>query len=198
MRWLPGRNLNWIVIRSAPDQRTRIANGAQVLAATAATWYEAGVFDLDYVMLSGILGIPGFSGDLAELTPEIRKQIAEYVSFYKEKREFFVNSHVFLLTEPNDKIMDYEKYMTFQLQGDQTTESLVFVFSHGASRRGIRRFRLQDLDPAKMYRVRKLFTENPEEVLQSGADLMRYGLKAVTPENQHVCHIAALYQISEA
>lgn len=198
MRWLPGRNLNWIVIRSAPDQRTRVANGAQVLAATAATWYEAGVFDLDYVMLSGILGIPGFSGDLAELTPEIRKQIAEYISFYKEKREFFVNSHVFLLTEPNDKIMDYEKYMTFQLQGDQTTESLVFVFSHGASRRGIRRFRLQDLNPAKMYRVRKLFTENPEEVLQSGADLMRYGLKAVTPENQHVCRIAALYQISEA
>ena len=169
-----------------------------MLACTAATWHEAGVFDLDYVMLSGLLGIPGFSGDLAELSPEIRKEIADYISFYKENREFFVDSHSFLLTEPDDKIMDYEKYLTFQLQGNRTTDSLVFVFSHGASRRGVRRFRLQELDSEKMYRVKKLFAADSEEYLQRGADLMQYGLKAVTPENQHVRHIAALYQISEA
>ena len=49
-----------------------------------------------------------------------------------------------------------------------------------------------------MLKIAREIEENPEEVLQSGADLMRYGLKAVTPENQHVCRIAALFQISEA
>ena len=92
--------------------------------------------------------------------------------------------------------MDYEKYLAFQMQGDETTDSLLFVFGHGASRRAVRNFRLQDLDPARNYRVKKLFDAESGEVIQSGAELMRYGVKTMLPENQHVRHTAGLYQIS--
>ena len=83
------------------------------------------------------------------------------------------------------------------MQGDQTTDSLLFVFSDGASRRSVRNFRLQELDPAKNYRVKKLFAADADELIQSGADLMRYGVKTILLENQHVHHTAGLYQISE-
>lgn len=197
MRNLPGRTLNWIVMRPAPERRTKVGNFDQVLACAAATWDEAALFDLDYVMISGLLGIPGFSGELAEFDPEMRTKIAKYVRFYKENREFFTDSHVFLLTPPDNKATDYEKYLVFQMQDDKTTDSLLFVFSNSASRRAVRNFRLQELDPAKKYRVKKLFDDSAEETVQSGADLMRFGVKTVLPENQHVRHIAGLYRVSE-
>ena len=197
MRTLPGRTLNWIVMRPAPERRTKISDVTQVFACAAATWDEAALFDLDYVMISGLLGIPGFSGELAEFEPEIKQRISSFVDFYKENRKFFSDSHVFMLTAPDSSVTDYEKYLVFQMQGDQTTDSLLFVFSDGASRRAVRNFRLQDLDPAKNYRVKKLFAADAEELIQSGADLMRYGVKTTLLENQHVHHTAGLYQISE-
>ena len=197
MRTVPGRILNWIVMRPAPERRTNIAAVDQVLACSAATWDEAALFDLNYVMLSGLLGNPGFSGELAEFEPEIKQKIKSYVSFYKENRKFFVDSHVFMLTYPDSRISDYEKYLAFQMQGDQTADSLVFVFSNSFSRRAVRNFRLQDLNPEKKYLVKKLFSAGSEERIQSGADLMRYGLKTILPENQHVRHTAGLYQVTE-
>ena len=197
MRTLPGRTLNWIVMRPAPERRTKIADTDQVFACTAATWDEAALFDLDYVMISGLLGNPGFSGELAEFSPEMKKKIGSYVSFYKKNRKFFVNSHVFMLTYPDEKISDYEKYLAFQMQGDQTRDSLVFVFTNSFTRRSVRNFRLYDLDPEKRYSVTRLFSTDSEERIQSGADLMRYGLKSVFPENQHIRHAAGLYQIKE-
>ena len=41
MRSLPGRTLNWIVMRPAPERRTKISESDQVLACTAATWDES-------------------------------------------------------------------------------------------------------------------------------------------------------------
>ena len=197
MRTLPGRTLNWIVMRPAPERRTKISDTDQVLACAAATWDEAALFDLNYVMISGLLGIPGFSGELAEFSPEIKNKIASYVTFYKENRNFFVDSHVFMLTYPDSRISDYEKYIAFQMQGDRTTDSLVFVFSNSFSRRAVRNFRLQDLNPEKQYCVKRLFAADSEECIQSGAELMRHGVKTVLPENQHIRHIAGLYQVTE-
>ena len=196
MRTLPGRTLNWIVMRPAPERRTKISESLQVLACTAATWDEAALFDLDYVLISGLMGVPGFSGELAEFEPEIKQRISSYVSFYKENRKFFTDSHMFLLTAPDSSVMDYEKYLAFQMQGDETTDSLLFVFGHGASRRAVRNFRLQELDPTRNYRVKKLFDNAAEEIIQSGAELMRYGVRTILQENQHVRHTAGLYQIS--
>ncbi|MBQ6597533.1 MAG: alpha-galactosidase [Lentisphaeria bacterium] len=85
MRFMPGRILNWIVMRPAPERRTKVFDCDQVLACAAATWDEAALFDLKYVMLSGLLGIPGFSGELADFEHGIRQKIAAYVQFYKDK-----------------------------------------------------------------------------------------------------------------
>ena len=71
------------------------------------------------------------------------------------------------------------------------------MFSNSFSRRSVRNFRLQDLNPEKQYRVKRLFAADSEECIQSGAELMRHGVKTVLPENQHIRHIAGLYQVTE-
>ena len=197
MRFMPGRVLNWIVMRPAPERRTPVFKCDQVLACAAATWDEAALFDLKYAMLSGLLGIPGFSGELADFAPEIRRKIAAYVQFYKDNRKFFADSHVFLLTPPDSKVTDYENYLAFQLQADDSSDSLLFVFTNGHSRRAVRNFRLLDLDPAAEYRVTPLFEADAAETVQKGAALMDYGVKTSLPENQHIRHLAALYKISK-
>ena len=159
--------------------------------------FKAAIFDLDYVMISGLLGIPGFSGDLTELSAEVRTRIKEYIDFYKKNRRDIVDSHCYLLTPPDDKVTDYEKYIVFQLQKKSSDESLVFVFSNGYSRRGAHSFAMQNLDPAKKYLVKKLFSATEENTVMTGDDLMKYGIPIVTPENQHVRHNAALYSVSE-
>lgn len=196
MRTLPGRILNWATMRRAPERRTKVEDNLQVLASAAATWDEAGLFNVDYVMISALLGIPGFSGDLAELPEDVRKRIAEFVAFYKENRDFISNSHCYLLTPPDNKVTDYEHYIAFQLQHGDKADSLVYVFSNPASHRALRSFRLHDLNPAKSYRVIKLFSDE-EPVMISGNELMQYGLRASTLENQHIRFDAALYQIVE-
>ena len=195
MRSMPGRVLNWLVMRNAPDRRTKVSDSIQVLASLAGTWDEAAIFDLDYIMISGLLGIPGFSGDLAELSPEVKKRIGEYIDFYKENREEIINAHCYLLTPPDNKITDYEKYIAFQLQKQNVDDSLVFVFSNGHSRRGARSFPLHNLEAGKNYIIKKLFSNSEENITMTGADLMNYGIPTVTPENQHVRHTAALYLV---
>ena len=196
LRFPPGRVLNWIVMRPAPERRTSISDCDQVLACTAATWNEAALFDLDYVMISGLLGIPGFSGELADFDPEIRNKIAAFVQYYKDNRRFFADSHVFLLTPPASQVTDYENYIAFQMQADDSRDSLLFVFSNSSSRRAVRNFRLKDLDPAAEYRVVKLFARKKSECTATGSELMRYGVATELPENQHVRHTAGLYRIS--
>ena len=195
MRTLPGRCLNWIVTRPAPERRTPLTGDLQVMACTAASWDEAGLFSVNYVMLSGLLGVPGFSGDLAGLSAEIKAKMAEYIRFYKENREFFVNSHVYLLT-PFIPLKEYENYCVFQMQGEGTDESLVFVFSNSMSRRALRQFKLCNLDAEKSYLVEQLFADKKESVTVSGETLMQYGMETVLPENQHVRHTAALYRVT--
>jgi alpha-galactosidase len=141
------------------------------------------------------LGVPGFSGDLAGLSCEVKSEMAEYIRFYKENREFFVNSHVYLLT-PFVPLKEYENYCVFQMQGEGTEESLVFVFSNGMSRRAVRQFKLCNLDAEKSYLVEQLFADKKESVTVSGKMLMQYGMETVLPENQHVRHTAALYRVT--
>ena len=148
-------------------------------------------------MLSGLLGIPGFSGELADFEPEIRQKIAAYVQFYKDNRKFFVDSHIFMLTPPDSKVTDYENYMAFQLQADDSSDSLLFMFANGYSRRSVRNFRLMNLNPEADYRVSPLFEVNATESIQRGDALMEYGIKTSLPEHQHIRHLAGLYKISK-
>ena len=195
MRTMPGRCLNWIVTRPAPERRTPVTGDLQVMASCAASWDEAGLFSVNYVMLSGLLGLPGFSGDLAGHSCEVKEKMAEYIRFYKENREFFVNSHIYLLT-PFVPLKEYENYIVFQMQGENTDTSLVFVFSNAMSRRAVRQFKLCNLDAEKLYRTEQLFSEQENALTVSGKQLMEYGLETVLPENQHVRHTAGLYRIT--
>ncbi len=198
LRFLPGRVLNWLVMRTAPERKTPVGKFDQVMACTSATWDEAGLFNLDYVMISGLLGTLGFSGDLAGFDSKIRKKIADYARFYKDNRQFITDSHVFLLTPPDSSVTDYEKYLGFQMCSEDSPDSLLFVFTHCPSRRAVRNFRLRELDPEKRYKVVKLFDPESEETIRSGADLMKYGVRTHIPESMHIRHGAALYRISPA
>lgn len=197
MRTLPGRVLNWATMRPAPERRTPVSKCTQVMACAAATWDEAGLFDVDYVMTSALLGIPGFSGELAELPQEVQSRLAEYVAFYKENRDFISNAHCYLLTPPADKVTDYEKYYAFQMQKHDASDSLVYVFTNPSSRRALRSFRLHNLKSDKMYRINCPFAAENETIEISGRELMEYGLTAFIPENQHSHHAAALYSVKE-
>lgn len=197
MRFPPGRLQSWSVMRPQPERRTQVSQEDLVLCA-AGTWDEAALFNLNFVMISGLLGIPGFSGDLADLEPELRKKIAAYVRYYKDNRKFFLNSHVFQLSAPGTgpDADDREKFMVFQMQADDCDDSLVFAFSNGFSCRTVRQFRLRELDPKVDYRVRPLFETHAKETVRKGADLMKYGLETVFMENEHIRHQAGLYAIS--
>ena len=196
MRFPPGRILNWIVMRPAPERRTPMSENELVLACTAATWDEAALFELDYVMLSGMLGVPGFSGELADFPPETRRKIAKYVQYYKEHRRAFIDSHVFLLTPPGSSVTDYENGLAFQMQRDDGENSLLFVFACGFTDRWVRNCRLCELDPEAEYRVRAPFDPDAGEVVRKGVELMRYGVTAEFPANKHVRHQAKLYEIT--
>ena len=91
---------------------------------------------------------------------------------------------------------DYENYLAFQLQADDSSDSLLFVFTNGHSRRAVRNFRLLDLNPEAEYRVTPLFEADAAETVQKGAALMDYGVKTSLPETQHIRHLAGLYKIS--
>jgi len=199
LRLLPMRILNWITMRPAPERYTKVSDNDLVLACTAATWDEASLFNLNFVMLSGLFGVPGFSGDLATLDPQILKKIAVYVRFYKENRELLLNSHIYPLTPPGP-IADYENFLVFQVQSNDNLSSLLFVFSNSSSRRCVRHFRLQGLEPGCRYRAEKLFPETVEQagcIIKTGTELLQFGLEISIEENMHIRHTAALYRISQ-
>ena len=197
-RFIPGRVYNWVVMRPEPERRTRISLEDLVLTCGAATWDEAQLISLRYVMISALLGIPGFTGELAEFSPEMLDKIAAYVKFYKHYRAFFTKSAVRMLTPADNKVTDYEKYLAFQMQDHEKEDSLVFVFSNPSSHRSVRNFRLSNLSPEKKYRVEQLFAGHPMQptMILSGEQLMKYGMPTVLIANQHVRHSAALYRVT--
>lgn len=197
-RFMPGRVYNWVVMRPEPERRTPVSFEDLVLACAAATWDEAQLFNLRYVMISALLGIPGFTGELAEFSPEMLDKIAAYVSFYKRYREFFVKSAVRMLTAADDSVTDYEKYLAFQMQDHEKEDSLVFVFTNPASHRAVRNFRLSNLSADKKYRVEQLFGDqtSPATVILPGSQLMKYGMPTYFAINQHIRHRAALYRVT--
>ena len=197
-RFIPGRVYNWVVMRPEPERRTRISLEDLVLTCGAATWDEAQLISLRYVMISALLGIPGFTGELAEFSPEMLDKIAAYVKFYKNYRAFFTKSAVRMLTPADNKVTDYEKYLAFQMQDHEKEDSLIFVFSNPSSHRSVRNFRLSNLSPEKKYRVEQLFAGYPMQptMILSGEHLMKYGMPTVLIANQHVRHSAALYRVT--
>ena len=195
-RTIPGRTLNWAVTRPAPERVTKVSDETLVLAGTSASWDEGAVFNADFVMSSVLLGVPGFTGDIAALPPEVRKLYAKYIAFYKENRKFFINSHVWQLNFSYQPMTDYENYQAFQMQEHDKDKSLVFVYTSSLTRREGRRFKLFNLDPEKTYTVKQLFCDGNESCISiSGKELMEYGLNCMFSPSLFIRHRAAIYQI---
>ncbi len=197
MRTLPGRTLNWAVTRPAPERLTKVSDELLVMAGTSSSWDEGALFNVNFVMSSALLGIPGFTGDIAGLPQEVRDVYAKYVAFYKENRKLFLNSHVYQLNFRYLPMSDNENILAFQMQEHAGDNSLIFVFTSGLTRRDRRRFKLQNLDPEKNYSVKKLFcTEEVQETSISGRELMKYGIDCELQTAMHIRHRAAIYQVS--
>lgn len=194
-RTIPGRIQNWAVTRPAPERLTKVSDEIPVLAGTSATWDEGAIFNADFVMSSVLLGIPCFTGDIAGLPQEVRSLYAKYISFYKENRNFFVNSHVYQLNFRYLPMTDYENYLAFQMQSADQDKSLVFVYTSSLTRREERRFKLFNLAPEKSYTVKQLFGKDDNEVVMTGKELMKYGINCSFSPSLFIRHRAAIYQI---
>ena len=197
MRTLPGRILNWAVTRPAPKRVTKTYDKPLVLGCTCASWDEAALFNADFIMTSALLGVPGFSGDIANLPDEVIELYAKYISFYKENRKFFVDSHVYQLNFRYTEMSEIDCTTAFQMQNKERSKSLVFAFSNGISRRDSRRFKLFGLDAAKKYSVRRLFCGSSEEISQTGRELMQFGINCQFDTANFVRHFGVIYQITE-
>ena len=197
MRNLPGRTLNWAVIRPAQERLTPYTPGLKVMACAGASWDSAILCNLDFVLISSMLGILSFSGDIAGLDSEARKMMAEAAEYYKNNREFFRKSCVHLLTPPSSTVTDYENIAVLQMQSCAKSDSLVFVFSYGSSRIAMRKFRMKDLEPDAEYTVKKLFSADSCEYNVSGRELMEYGIKAELVDMHIQPHSAALYEVTK-
>ena len=196
MRNLPGRTLSWAVVRPAQERLTPHTPGHKIMACTGASWESAGLFDLDYVAVSALLGIPAFSGDLAGLDQTCKTAFAKAISFYKENREFFVKSVVHLLTPPPSAITDYEEIAVMQMQDLEKTDSLVFAFTHGCARISFRNFRLKELNPDCKYHVKSIFGVKEANYVVSGKELMECGIRFEVPDMHIQPYSAALYQVT--
>jgi len=195
MRFLSSTIYNWAVIRPAPERLTKVSDNDLVLACGAATWDEGALFNLNYVMLSVLFGIPGFTGDLAGFDDAMLAKIAKYVAFYKANRSMLYRSHTHLLT-PAEPIRCYENNIAFQVQSEDETQSLLFAYSHSASRRTLRNFRLKDLDPKKTYQIERIFPESSLRFSASGESLMANGAEIALETNMHIRYVAALYRVT--
>ena len=174
---------------------TKVSDEILVLAGTSATWDEGAIFNADFVMSSVLLGVPCFTGDIAGLPQDVRDLYAKYISFYKENRKFFVNSHVYQLNFRYLPMTDYENYLAFQMQDADQDKSLVFVYTSSLTRREERRFKLFNLDPEKNYTVKQIFGKEDNEVVMTGKELMKYGINSSFSPSLFIRHRAAIYQI---
>lgn len=162
LRLPPGRITRWAVVRSVegtlPEYPRSIGDSPPaVLAPGGALWDPAERVDLGFALLAVMPGMLGFSGDLAGLTPDQRRQAAESVAFYKRWRRFIVGAVGHLLTPPMP--MDCrEGWIGFQLQRPDGDVSLVFLFRLGNAG-APPPLRLYGLDPRKTYAVQR----GPEE-----------------------------------
>ena len=194
-RTLPGRTLNWVVTRPAPERVTKTHNRELVLGCTGASWDEAALFNVNFIMSSALLGIPGFTGNLADMPDSVLDLYSKYIAFYKENRKFFIDSHVWQLNFKYSEMAENENIMAFQMQGKENDTSLVFAFSNAITRRDSRRFKLYGLDPHKNYQVKLLFGENENTTLQTGADLMKYGINCTFDACNFMRHSGVIYQV---
>jgi alpha-galactosidase len=198
LRLPPGRIGRWPVLRAIERAvcdygRTVQDSAPQVLVPTC-VWNPVESVSMDFVLLAGMPGMMGLSGDMAGLTAAQRARVAEAIAFFKTWRRFITGAVGHLLTPPVS-IECREGWIAFQLQRPGSDESLLFVYHLGNA--GIPPLlRPMGLNPARRYRLRWGFGATAKDgSVVSGADLESDGLRlaesGVWQERAAVCVISA-------
>jgi len=165
------------VLRKAQKLEMPYTNVPAIITPRTALWncYESS--SIDFLLSSALVGMLGFSGDIAGLDDEQKKTIKWYVDFYKKWRTFITASAGHLLT-PVQPINSRRGLIAFQLQNTESTESIVFAFmlvvNDGQLTHSLP---LRNLVPEAEYIVEKNSLEKSEKCTMTGADLLTNGLQ---------------------
>ena len=197
LRMLPGRLINWTVV--APSGAAVSAglrdSRYEVITPVGATWERFDNIHIDPVMVYAMMGMMGFSGDLAGLSPDILERMAKHVELYKSHREMICRSVVHLLT-PVRPMQDMSGWAGFQFHDADSAASLVFVYHYRGDGETTRHFRLKSLEPGMVYCIERIDAEDGLKTEQEGDILMAQGLRAVVEPRTAGGMEAALYAVS--
>jgi alpha-galactosidase len=199
LRTRPGQIMRWVALRESPGAVSDLSGNAAAALVTpkSATWncYESA--SPDFVMLSALPGMLGFTSDIAGLSERTKAVLRRYVDFYKSKRNFFLNSACHLLTGIK-RLGDRDGWTALQLQSPDARENMVFVYHRNDDGQTLRRIALRGLDLAAAYRVTRPvnFEGAPVETL-TGAALMTEGLAAQISYDMHGAPKALLFSVEK-
>jgi hypothetical protein len=128
----PGRLTKWSVLRNigpVPDYYTLLGDRVpdSIINPVGATWDPAQTVPLDQSLVNGMLGIPGFGGNLVSLAPEHKARLRAANDFYKTHRAALARSVARPLT-PIRLVNEHRGWVAFQLTDEQTDTHFLYVF----------------------------------------------------------------------
>lgn len=184
LRLPPGRMALWTVLRNAGrviPEYGKATDSSQpvVLTPFGPVWEPCRQTKLTLAVCVGMLGMLGFSGDLAGLEPNERRQILDAVTLYKKWRTFITAASAHLLTPPQP-IEQRDGWIGFQYQSPGRAESLVYIFNlhdHADSRK----FRLRTLNPETPYDVLQILPASGATRRLTGQELQEEGVDVSLP-----------------
>jgi hypothetical protein len=91
------------------------------------TWDPSQTVPLDQPLVNGLLGIPGFAGNLASLNAEHKSRLRAANDFYKTYRAALTRSVARSLT-PIRPAEDRRGWVAFQLTDEQADTHFLYVF----------------------------------------------------------------------
>ena len=196
LRMLPGKLINWTVV--APSGAAVSAglrdSRYEVITPVGATWERFENIHIDSVMVYAMMGMMGFSGDLAGLSPPILERMKKHVELYKSHREMICRSIVHLLT-PVRPVQDLSGWAGFQFYDADSTASLVFVYHYRGDLETTRHFKLMSLEPGTVYSIERIDAEDGVKTEQKGDVLMEQGLRTVIESRSAGGIETALYTV---
>jgi len=166
LRVPPGRITMWPVVWNSPDKG--------LVAARMHGFEDPIPSNLDFLCRVCEIGMLGFSGDIASLTPEMMARLQFHIGWYKANRESIVRSSTRLLTPPLPVPND-SGWVGLQASDAKTGTHRIFVFRLEAPEAS-RRFLLEGLEPVKTYKI--ISQDGVLSPPRTGRELMETGIEA--------------------
>jgi alpha-galactosidase len=193
LRLPPGGLYTWSVLSPAGPAayypHAAATAPPRALTPCDATWHRAETVDIGFALAAAMPGLLGLSGNLAGLAPELRQEIAQWGSLWKQNREWLRHCHAHLLT-PVRPLQDNTGWAAFEFADPDHAMVLAFRLNDlGDSYPAVPR----SLDPAATYQVHWL-DDRPDGV-RHGSDLLANGLDCRT---SRVCQVDGAILVKQA